>query len=157
MDGPKRDTRDGLEDLYARPGFSIRRAHQLATAFFEEAVGALGVTTTQFGVLYAIQQRPGVDQIGLGQLLAVDRSTIAMVVRHLEHNHCLERQVSSTDRRRKTLQLTDHGKTILNTVLERTRESRHQVLAPLTPDEAAIFMLLVRKIVRGFDAPLAER
>ena len=36
-----------LQALYTRPGFIIRRAHQIVAALFDEAAIDLGITTTQ--------------------------------------------------------------------------------------------------------------
>jgi hypothetical protein len=40
-----------LARLYARPGFLLRRAHQISAAVFEDACRDLGLTPAQFGVL----------------------------------------------------------------------------------------------------------
>jgi DNA-binding MarR family transcriptional regulator len=150
MHAPMSPSSDDLADLYARPGFLIRRTHQLSSAFFDEAVASVGVTTTQFGVLHVVRARPGVDQIGLGQLLGIDRSTVTLVVGLLEQNGYLRREVSADDRRRKVLQITDAGRDALERATELTRASRHRILSPLTAEEAQIFMVLLGKIVNGF-------
>jgi hypothetical protein len=38
--------RGSLEDIYRRPGFMIRRAHQIAVAIFLEECRSSGLTTT---------------------------------------------------------------------------------------------------------------
>src|SRR5690606_20755279 len=98
-----------LQSLYMRPGFIIRRAHQIVAALFDEAAADLGITTTQYSVLYALRVRPGIDQISLCALIGVDRSTVASVSRLLEDNGLVERCADPNDRRRKQLNLTDAG------------------------------------------------
>jgi hypothetical protein len=46
-----------LRDLYRRPGFMIRRAHQIAVSVFLEETAELGVTSTQYGILHVLEQR----------------------------------------------------------------------------------------------------
>src|SRR5262249_24959426 len=49
---------DPLDELYRRPGFMIRRAHQIAVALFLEETGELKITTTQYGILCILERRP---------------------------------------------------------------------------------------------------
>jgi len=46
--------RNPLDALYHRPGFMLRRAHQIAVSLFLEETGDLRITTTQFGILHQI-------------------------------------------------------------------------------------------------------
>ena len=102
-----------LQALYTRPGFIIRRAHQIVAALFDEAAIDLGITTTQYSVLYALRVRPGIDQISLCAVIGVDRSTVASVVRLLEDGGLIVRRADPNDRRRKQLRLTDAGQDML--------------------------------------------
>ena len=70
----------GLAVLYKRPGFLLRRAHQIAVSIFLSATAAEGVTTTsQFGLMLILRARPGIDQISLAKLLGLDRSRAGWV------------------------------------------------------------------------------
>ena len=89
-----------LEELYRRPGFMIRRVHQVAVALFIEETGKLGVTNTQYGILFVLKHRPGIDQISVANLLGLDRSTTGMVVKKLEQDGLVVRSVGAYDRRR---------------------------------------------------------
>jgi hypothetical protein len=71
-----------LKDLYERPGFMLRRAHQISVSLFLAEVQDVEVTTTQYGVLVILQKRENLDQIGLSKLVGLDRSTTALVVGH---------------------------------------------------------------------------
>ncbi len=135
-----------LDVIYSRPGFMLRRAHQTAISIFESAVTGLGVTPTQYGMLYVIDIIPDVDQISLGGLLGVDRSTATIVARLLEKNGYISRSVASDDRRRKLLRLTEKGKKILAEVNERTEKSQRKLLDPLTKEEAKTFLKLLAKM-----------
>ena len=45
---------DPLEELYRRPGFMIRRVHQIAVSLFIDETGKLGVTNRQYGILFVL-------------------------------------------------------------------------------------------------------
>src|ERR1700751_3127284 len=90
---------DPLKKLYRRPGFMIRRAHQIAVSLFLEETGALKITTTQYGILFILKQRPDIDQVSVAKLLGLDRSTTGMVVTKLEQDGLIGRDKGLTDRR----------------------------------------------------------
>ena len=74
-DDPLSTAPERLADLYGRPGFMIRRAHQITISVFQAHAGELGLTNTQFGVLYILKRYPSIDQVTLAKLLRLDRPT----------------------------------------------------------------------------------
>src|SRR5580704_18845444 len=100
-----RSTRtESLEDIYRRPGFMIRRAHQIAVAIFLEEARETRITATQYGVLVILGRRPGIDQNTLARLLGLDRSTTGLVVRKLAERGLLARTTGTGDLRRRELE-----------------------------------------------------
>ena len=73
-----------LARLYARPGFLLRRAHQISAAVFEDECRNVGLTPAQFGVLTVLQASPGLDQSSLARALGFDKVTVLRVLRGLE-------------------------------------------------------------------------
>jgi len=140
-----------LEQLYRRPGFMIRRVHQIAVALFIEETGKLGVTNRQYGILFVLQHRPGIDQISVANLLGLDRSTTAMVLKKLEQDGLVVRSVDAHDRRRHSLHLTRPGEKLLSRLAEPARKARARVLSAFTPHEQALFLQLLDKFVRAFN------
>lgn len=138
---------DPLELLYKRPGFLIRRAHQISVSMFQEEAGELGITTTQYGALYIIHHHPGIDQISLATLGGFDRSTTAMVVGRLEADGALRRESDSIDRRRKVLHLTIRGEQMLERMSAPARTAQERALAVFDPREAQHFLDLLSKFV----------
>jgi hypothetical protein len=55
-----------LQRLYSRPGFLLRRAHQISAAVFEDECRAVGLTPAQFGVLTVLRQHAGAGPIQPG-------------------------------------------------------------------------------------------
>jgi DNA-binding MarR family transcriptional regulator len=140
-----------IDDLYRRPGFMIRRAHQIAVAIFLDETGALGITNRQYGILVALKQRPGIDQISVARLLGLDRSTTGMVVKKLEQAGLIGRGVGATDRRRASLALTRAGERMLERLADPAQRAQARVLSVFTPAERTRFLALLEKFIAGFN------
>ncbi|GJD52569.1 HTH-type transcriptional repressor NicR [Methylobacterium crusticola] len=143
---------DPLDVLYDRPGFMIRRAHQIAVSVFVAETAELGVTTTQYGILYLLRHRPSVDQITVARLLGLDRSTTGMVVKTLEGAALVARVVEPADKRRRSLELTEAGRALLARLETPAARAVEQLLAPLDPAERPVFLRLLKKLTGAFDA-----
>jgi DNA-binding MarR family transcriptional regulator len=140
----ERDER--LAALYRRPGFMLRRAHQIAVGIFAEECGALDLTTTQHGILTALATWPALDQISLGRLLGLDRSTVGTVVRRLEERGLVRREVPSADKRRRLLRLTADGDALLRAAGDAAARASERLLAAFTPLEAQMLLGLLTRL-----------
>jgi DNA-binding MarR family transcriptional regulator len=140
-----------LEELYRRPGFMIRRMHQIAVSLFLAETGSLGVTNRQYGILFVLKHRPGIDQITVANLLGLDRSTTGMVLKKLEQDGLVARSVGAQDRRRHSLRLTRSGGRLLARLAEPARRAQARVLSAFTPSEQTVFLALLGKFSRAFN------
>lgn len=141
-----------LDVLYRRPGFLIRRAHQIAVSIFLEEAADLGITTTQYGALVVLNVRHDLDQVGLSTLVGIDRSTAALVVGKLEAAGYLVRQGDPADKRRKVLALTDAGRDILARLKTPAQRTRDRELAVFSPQDQKTFLHLLETFVDAFNA-----
>ena len=140
-----------LDDLYRRPGFMIRRAHQIAVSLFLDETGELGITNRQYGILFALAQKPGIDQISVARLLGLDRSTTGMVIKKLEQAGFIGRAVGARDRRRASLTLTRAGERMLDRLAEPAQRAQTRVLSAFSPAERAQFLALLDKFIAKFN------
>ncbi len=140
-----------LDTLYHRPGFLLRRAHQIAVSLFVEQPGADGTTTTQYGVLVILRACEGLDQISLSKKVGLDRSTTALVVKKLEDDGYVVRLADPKDRRRKVIVLTARGERKLQSLREVAARSQEVALSIFTAQEAAQFLALLAKFVMHFN------
>lgn len=151
---------DSLKDLYERPGFLLRRAHQISVSIFLAEVGDSEITTTQYGVLVILQKRENLDQIGLSKLVGLDRSTTALVVGKLESAGYVVRRDDAADRRRKVLALTPRGFEVVEQLSGPAQAARRNALSAFSPAEARTFLRLLKKFVDAFNhsarAPIYE-
>ena len=136
----------GLED---RPGFLIRRAHQISQSLFVEECAGLNITATQFGVLWVLGQGVQLDQIGIARLLGFDRSTTAMVVKLLQDRKLVLRSPDTNDRRRYLLRLTKAGEDLRLRAVPLVDRVRARLESAFTTVEAKTFSRLLDKFTRS--------
>lgn len=146
-----RNRNPSLDDLYRRPGFMIRRAHQIAVSLFLDETGELGITNRQYGILFALKQKPGIDQISVARLLGLDRSTTGMVIKKLEQAGLVGRDAVTGDRRRVSLRLTRAGERMLERLVLPAQRAQARVLSGFTPAERTQFLALLDKFIRNFN------
>jgi DNA-binding MarR family transcriptional regulator len=137
---------DDLHDLSHRPGFLLRKAHQVAVAIFSEEIGNLTLTPPQHNVLSALTANPGCHQTELGRIVGYDRATVGALLAGLETRELVERKGSEHDKRLKTLTLTRAGRQLLrasNTAMDRINR---RILEPLAVHERPLFIALLARI-----------
>lgn len=140
--------------LQDQPGHLIRRAHQIAAARFNEAVGA-SATPLQYAILRTLQDRPGIDQVTLAQAVALDNSTAAETATRLEAKGLIVREL--LPRRQRRLRLTEAGRTLLAELVPPLQDMHEAMLADLAPAERVEFLRLLRKFIgMGSDAGSSE-
>ncbi len=138
-----------LTELYTRPGFVIRRCHQLALSVFAGECKDLSLTTTQYGTMYILMSQPGIDQITLAGLLGVDRSTAALVVSGLEKRSLLTRNVSAKDKRKRLLFLTRKGTSLLAKAMPKAQSAQARLMQALNKKERTQLLRLLDKLLEA--------
>ena len=132
--------------LEEQAGHVMRRAHQRHAAIFQEGMGELQLTPTQFAALVKIRDVGQVSQNQLGRLTAMDPATIQGVIQRLDERKLIERQADPGDRRRTILRLSPQGAEILAQAILRARKITDATLAPLDESERRIFLALLHKL-----------
>lgn len=136
-----------LQELYRRPGFMIRRCHQIAVSVFANECREVDLTTTQYGILFVLSHYPGIDQISLARLLSLDRSTTGMVVARLEERGLLRRTTDARDKRKRVLHLTPAAEKLLVRVQSDVRRAQERLLAPFTAAERKTLLDLLARLI----------
>jgi len=94
---------------------SIRRASRAITQRYDEALRPLGLTITQFTILQALSLAGDVTQGRLGEILAMDSTTLTRTLGVMNRQGWLSK-VYGADRRERQLRLTRAGKSELNRI-----------------------------------------
>lgn len=138
-----------LDDLRDAPGHLMRRCQQIAVSVFLDECRDYDLTPLQFAVLIGLIKGGPEDQVTLGGTLALDRTTIGVVVKNLEERGLVSRRVSDRDRRSKPVSITDAGIRLINEVLPAAEAAQERMLSPLTPAERRKFVDLLQKMADG--------
>jgi DNA-binding MarR family transcriptional regulator len=120
-----------LSRLYARPGFLLRRAHQISAAVFEDECRDVGLTPAQFGVLTVLRTHPGMGQSSLARALGFDKVTVLRVLRGLEARGLVERGPAPDNKRNMCVTLTREGEAALARAQKPAERAYKRLLAPL--------------------------
>ena len=146
-------TDDALADdapttlLTARPGFLVRRLHQIHLALFAEECLPFGVTPVQYSIMSVLRGQPDLDQASLAHEVGVDRATLANVVARLEGRELVKRTQGQTDRRLKHVRLTARGHRLVVRMRDAAQRAHDRTVEPLSPQQRAAFLTALRKLV----------
>jgi DNA-binding MarR family transcriptional regulator len=132
--------------LQEHPGHLLRRAQQISVSIFHDEVGG-ELTPVQFAILRCLADQPGIDQVSLAGMAAIDTSTGASVCARLEEKGLLKREVIPHNRRQRALTITPQGEQLLASLVPATQRLRQRLLAPLSATEQRQFMALLSRLV----------
>ena len=144
--------------LHERPGFLIRRLHQIHVALFAKHCEPFGVTPVQFSLLTALATRGVADQTLLAADVALDRTTATGAIKRLQDRGLARRVASAGDRRARLWSTTTKGGELLEKMQARVREAHDATIAALAPGERTLLVAVLRRLVAahetaGADAP----
>ncbi len=131
------------------PGNLLRRCHQISVALFLKHCDAVGLTQLQYAALVALEEKGPLDQITLGGYTAMDRNTIALIVRKLEERGSVTRVRNSQDRRAVIVTLTEAGAALRAEAESAVRRVQEDIIAPLSDPEREQLGLLLSKIAQA--------
>ena len=139
--------------LTERPGFLIRRLHQIHVALFNETCGAFDLTPVQYSLLSALRERGPADQTTLAADVSLDRTTTTGALKRLAARKLIERAIDLKDRRARACRLTPSGTILLAKMETAARDAHHQTIAHLTKKDQVLLVRLMQRIVtRSADA-----
>lgn len=140
-----------LARLYARPGFLLRRAHQISAAVFEDACRELALTPAQFGVLTVLQAHPGLGQSSLARALGFDKVTVLRVLRGLEARGLVSRAPSEENRRNICVELTADGERLLQQAQKPAERAYKRLMGPLDRNQQDQLLELLQLLTGGLE------
>jgi DNA-binding MarR family transcriptional regulator len=133
--------------LGQRPGFLIRRLHQIHVALFQKKCAAFDVTPLQYSLLSALARRGTADQTTLAADVALDRTTTTGALKRLQSRKLIERAVHSRDRRAQMCRLTKAGTSLLRRMEASARAAHRETVADLSKAEQKRLIAMMQRIV----------
>ena len=135
--------------LLVRPGFLIRRLHQIHTALFLEETQAFSITPVQYSLMTALFEHGELDQISLSEEIGLERTNVADVVERLQARGLLLRRQGDTDRRVKLLKLTVKGRNLVRRMEAAVQRAHDRTIDHLSEAEREV---LLAQLIRLVDA-----
>ena len=124
-----------------------RRFFQVAHAAAAEAHADIGLSPLEFGVLFQLHDRPGVDQNTLAERLALDRTTTSTTVFKLERLGLIKRDVNDSDRRARVLRLAPAGVALFASHRPKAQAAQQRVLSVLTSAEQKQLAEMLTRVI----------
>lgn len=140
---------NGRLPLWTRPGFLIRRLHQIHGALFAEECKRFNITPVQYGLLTALAVRGTLDQVSLAEELGIDRTNVAEVLTRLEKRGLVKRESNPADRRAKLATLTHQGSALTQKMFDSMQRAQERFLAPLGAKERDAFMTTLVRLIEA--------
>jgi DNA-binding MarR family transcriptional regulator len=133
--------------LDERPGFLIRRLHQIHVALFQKRCAAFEITPLQYSLLSALAKRGTADQTTLAADVALDRTTTTGALKRLQSRHFIERSIHHHDRRARISRLTKAGAKLLRQMEAQARAAHRETVLDLSKADQKRLIVLMQKIV----------
>ena len=127
-------------------GFLIRRAHQRASAIFEQVMDGMDVTPVQYAALAKLHDLGPTSQNQLGRMVGIDPATMFGVAGRLARRGLVPPSVDPNDARLVLLTLTPTGRDIVEQMKARGPEVSARTLEPLSAEEAETLRALLARI-----------
>ena len=150
---PKRPKAQPLIDSAGRSylysdqiGYLIRRAHQHASAIFQEHNVEPQLTPVQFAILLSLATYGPMPQRKVGQYAGVDPSTVTGVVERLLDRGLISQASEATDKRKVIISLTKQGEKVCHRMVDAGHVITEATLTPLNAAERIALQMLLRKL-----------
>ncbi|MCW5623705.1 MAG: MarR family transcriptional regulator [Burkholderiales bacterium] len=135
--------------LTARPGFLLRRLHQIHVALFLEECAEFGITPVQYSVMTVLTVQGTLDQAALAREVGIDRANATDVVRRLEERDLLSRTSGDHDNRVKLCTLTAVGVALTQRMQAAVERAHERTVEGLPPRERKAFLASLQRLVES--------
>ncbi len=127
-------------------GFLIYDVSRLMRRDFDRRVQALGLTQIQWRAIAHIARQEGCNQATLADQLEVKPITLTRLVDRLVESGWVVRQPDPKDRRAVQLHLTEISRPLLETMQEKSLQTRAQALLGVGEDEFTVLFNTLKKM-----------
>ena len=127
-----------IVSLSRAPGYLIRRSQRVHGTAWARHVGT-ELTGPQYAVLAALASEPGTDQVTVGRLASLDRSSTADIVARLMRTGWVRHERRPGYGRRSILSLTPDAEQRLRQITPKVAAVQRDLLSPLDPADTAAF------------------
>lgn len=131
--------------LLSRPGFLIRRLHQLHGYLFSQQTAEFAITPVQYSVLTSLNEHGAMDQASIAREVGLERTTVAEVIARIESRGLVVRRSCKKDQRVKIVKITVKGKRLVEQMSTFVARAHDLTISPLSQeDQDRLMVMLVR-------------
>lgn len=138
------------------PGFQIRRLHQVSVAVFHDCLQHFNLTPIQYTILVIIDLSAKLEQTSIAARAGLDNSTVADVIKRLEKNGMVRREVGVRDKRARVTSITALGKSAITDASPVIDDAVQRMLSPLASDEQDLFLRMIDRVLEHYSSPTRE-
>jgi len=133
-------------------GFELGRLSRWWRSKLDERMKPMGLTQARWIVLVHLSRgADGLLQKEVARFVGVEGPTLVRILDWLERNELIDRRTSPTDRRGKTVHLTDKGKAAMSEFDRVAAELREDLLQGIDPETLQTCISLFRTIRHNGD------
>lgn len=135
---------------------AVRQAARYVTQLYDRHLAALGLRTSQYGILAKLKRRGPMAINELAAELIIDRTTLGRNIRPLERDGLIAITPGRTDRRVKELRLTAAGDARFQETRQAWTEAQQSFETGFGPERSAELRALLRVLVNSGLVPQNE-
>jgi len=134
------------------PAHLARRFQQICMGANDAVLAPHDLRPTEYSILAAVIDQPGLDQRRLATWIAMDPTTTGKMVDGLEARGLIERLIEPGDRRARILRATAKGQRLRRALRDDLLAAQQKVISVLSPAEQESFIDLLVRVVEGNDS-----
>jgi DNA-binding MarR family transcriptional regulator len=134
-----------------RPGYLIKRAQAALHVHMTRALHEHGVTLTQFAVLTALSDEPGLSNAELARRAFITPQSMNETLRELEQRILVTRSRHPTHGRILQIELTEEGRTTLQACEATVTVIEQRMLADLDPGQRRQLAMALRSCIAALN------
>lgn len=132
-------------------GYALKRAQVRTYSIYFSMVSELDISPAKLTALSLIAMEPGMSQARLAQRLAISTASALRMVDALESASLVSRESIEGDRRSYSLEITESGRAMLETLRRIIDEYEKKIAAELTAKERQTLIALLARVAPGED------
>lgn len=126
-----------------RLGFLMHDVSRMRRRAFDEYMKPLGVTRAQWWVIAHLSRRDGMVQTELASMLDVGKASLGAIIDRLEKSDLIERRPHPSDRRAKSIFMTQKAKDLVSQMQAAECEYNELILRELSEADRDQLLLLL--------------
>jgi DNA-binding MarR family transcriptional regulator len=130
-------------------GYCFTKSALRLRKLLSDALENVGIQLPQMGLMIILSKSGPMNQISLGDEMAIDKATMVKVLDQMEEAGLVRRRAKPDDRRVKLVELTPKGRTLLPKMQKMRDEVEATFLSCLSKTEAAELRRLITKLINA--------